>query len=53
MCKELEAEFENVKKKFLGVLGYFGEDSAMTSTDFFSTLHKFVLVSNTATAISH
>lgn len=47
MCVELERNFEAVKKKFLGVLAYFGEDSNMSSTDFFTTLHKFVLVSCT------
>lgn len=44
MCKDLERGFESVKKKFLGVLAYFGEDSSMTSTEFFTTLHKFVQV---------
>ena len=45
MCKGLETSFEDVKKKFSGVLAYFGEDNTMSSTDFFTTLHKFVLVS--------
>jgi hypothetical protein len=45
MCKDLERGFEAVKKKFAGVLAYFGEDGGMSSTDFFTTLHKFVLVS--------
>jgi hypothetical protein len=45
MCKDLERGFEAVKKKFNGVLAYFGEEEGMTSTDFFTTLHKFVLVS--------
>lgn len=44
MCKDLERGFEAVKKKFTGVLDYFGEDNTMPSTDFFTTLHKFVLV---------
>jgi hypothetical protein len=45
LCKDLEKSFEDVKKKFAGVLAYFGEDAAMTSTDFFTTLHKFIQVS--------
>ena len=44
MCKDLERGFESVKKKFLGVLAYFGEDGTMSSTEFFTTLHKFVQV---------
>ena len=44
MCMELEAGFAGAKKKFSGVLAYFGEEDGMSSTDFFTTLHKFVLV---------
>lgn len=45
MIVDLERGSEAVKKKFLGVLAYFGEDAGMSSTEFFTTLHKFVLVS--------
>lgn len=34
-----------MKKKFTGVLAYFGEDPNTSSMDFFSTLSKFVQVS--------
>ena len=45
MIVDLERGSEAVKKKFVGVLAYFGEDASMTTTEFFTTLHKFVLVS--------
>ena len=45
VCADLEKGCEDVRRKFTGVLAYFGEDSGMTSTEFFTTLHKFVLVS--------
>jgi hypothetical protein len=49
MYRDLEARFEKAKSKFSGdkgVLAYFGEDPGMSSTDFFTTLHKFVQVSS-------
>lgn len=43
-CKELEKGYEKAKEKFSGVLSYFGEDPAMASHDFFTTLSRFVQV---------
>ena len=37
----------------LGVLSYFGEDPAMTSTDFFGTLNKFVAAFDSARECIH
>ncbi|KAL7522550.1 hypothetical protein ACHAWX_007259 [Stephanocyclus meneghinianus] len=39
---EALARTDEVQELFKGVLTYFGEDPAMTSTDFFGTLNKFV-----------
>ncbi len=45
-CADLQRRLDNVRNKFAGVLNYFGEESTMTSLDFFSTLDKFVMVSS-------
>jgi Formin Homology 2 Domain len=42
--EELDLKIENVRNKFSNVLAYFGEEAAMASQDFFSTLTKFVQV---------
>ena len=42
--EELDLKIENVRTKFSNVLAYFGEEAAMASQDFFSTLTKFVQV---------
>ena len=42
--EELDIKIENVRTKFSNVLAYFGEEAAMASQDFFSTLTKFVQV---------
>ena len=42
--EELDHKIENVRNKFANVLAYFGEEKAMASQDFFSTLTKFVHV---------
>lgn len=39
---EALARTDEVQENFKGVLSYFGEDPAMTSTDFFGTMNKFV-----------
>jgi Formin Homology 2 Domain len=44
--EELDHKIENVRNKFANVLAYFGEEKAMASQDFFSTLTKFVQVIN-------
>ena len=47
-AKQAYARIEEVKENFKGVLSYFGEDPAMTSTDFFGTLNKFVAAFDSA-----
>jgi hypothetical protein len=42
ICCDVDIIINNVKDKYRSVLDYFGEDSAMASIDFFSTLAKFV-----------
>lgn len=46
--KEAFARIDEVQENFKGVLTYFGEDPAMTSTDFFGTLNKFVAAFDSA-----
>ena len=41
-CDDIDKKYDTVKTKFTNVLQYFGEESAMPSSDFFSTLSKFV-----------
>jgi hypothetical protein len=40
--EQANESIENVKKKYEVVLGYFGEDEKMASSDFFGTLRRFV-----------
>ncbi len=49
--KEALARTDEVQEIFKGVLVYFGEDPAMTSTDFFGTLNKFVAAFDAALEI--
>lgn len=42
LCKDLERGIDKAKEKFTKVLEYFGEDPAMASQEFFSTLYKFI-----------
>jgi Formin Homology 2 Domain len=44
MLEELSAKVNGVKLKFASVLAYFGEESGMSSQDFFSTLTAFITV---------
>lgn len=46
--KEGFARIEEVQENFKGVLTYFGENPAMTSSDFFGTLNKFVAAFDSA-----
>ena len=46
--KEAFARIDEVQENFKGVLCYFGEDPAMTSTDFFGTLNKFIATFDSA-----
>jgi Formin Homology 2 Domain len=46
MLEELSAKVNGVKAKFASVLAYFGEESGMSSQDFFSTLTAFITVRN-------
>jgi hypothetical protein len=39
---ELDVKVENVRNKFTNLLSYFGEEAAMASQDFFTTLTTFV-----------
>ena len=39
---ELDVKVENVRNKFTNLLAYFGEEAAMASQDFFTTLTTFV-----------
>lgn len=41
-CDELCAEIDKLKEKFASALTYFGEDPAMSSIEFFSTLSQFI-----------
>ena len=50
-AKEAFARIGEVQENFKGVLTYFGEDPAMTSTDFFGTLNKFVAAFDSALEI--
>lgn len=45
---EAFARIDKVQENFKGVLTYFGENPAMTSTDFFGTLNKFVAAFDSA-----
>lgn len=45
---EAFARIDEVQENFKMVLSYFGEDPAMTSTDFFGTLNKFVAAFDSA-----
>ena len=47
-AKQAYARIEEVKENFKGVLSYFGEDPAMTSSAFFGTLNKFVAAFDSA-----
>ena len=46
--KEGFSRIEEVQENFKGVLIYFGENPAMTSSDFFGTLNKFVAAFDSA-----
>jgi len=46
--KEALDRTDEVQENFKGVLSYFGEDPAMTSTAFFGTLNKFVAAFDSA-----
>lgn len=46
LLEELSAKVDGVKKKFASVLAYFGEESSMSSQDFFTTLTAFISVSS-------
>ncbi|KAL7542696.1 hypothetical protein ACHAXR_011993, partial [Thalassiosira sp. AJA248-18] len=46
--KEAFARIEEVQENFKGVLSYFGENPAMSSTDFFGTLNKFIATFDSA-----
>jgi hypothetical protein len=43
ICDDLDALIESVKTKYSNVLAYFGEDPNLPSSEFFSTLSKFVV----------
>lgn len=45
---EAFARIDEAQENFTGVLTYFGENPAMTSTDFFGTLNKFVAAFDSA-----
>ena len=49
--EELFARIDDAQENFKGVLTYFGENPAMTSTDFFGTLNKFVAAFDSALEI--
>jgi hypothetical protein len=42
-CEQATESIGNVKKKYSALLGYFGEDEQMISSDFFGTLRRFVV----------
>lgn len=46
--KEMFIRIDEAQENFKGVLTYFGENPAMTSTDFFGTLNKFVAAFDSA-----
>jgi hypothetical protein len=41
-CGQVAESIENVKKKYTMVLGYFGEDENMATSDFFGILRRFI-----------
>ena len=41
-CDQAVESTENVKKKYAALLGYFGEDSQLSTGDFFTTLRRFI-----------
>jgi hypothetical protein len=43
ICDDLDALIASVQKKYEGLLAYFGEEPNMQSSDFFSTLSRFIL----------
>ncbi|KAL9179362.1 hypothetical protein ACHAXT_008652 [Thalassiosira profunda] len=46
--REAFARIDEVQENFKGVLTYFGEDPAMSSSDFFGTLNKFIATFDSA-----
>ena len=46
--EEMFTRIDEAQENFTGVLTYFGENPAMTSTDFFGTLNKFVAAFDSA-----
>ena len=42
VCDDIDKLIEDVSVKYNGVLAYFGEDSNLNSSEFFSTLSKFI-----------
>jgi Formin Homology 2 Domain len=48
-CDQAAESIDNVKKKYAMVLGYFGEDENMATSDFFGILRRFITEWNKAT----
>lgn len=43
-CKEMHNVYEAAKQKLATVLTYFGEETHVSSIDFFTTLNRFITV---------
>jgi hypothetical protein len=41
-CEQANASIEDVKKKYIALLNYFGEDENMATSDFFGILRRFM-----------